>query len=221
MKCDYCDNKNHPLFGECPVYKVLKDLKETIEDPKYKISEYPKVSLNIRTDLNCGHFYQESKMMEHPIGAVSVLIVKDGQFIMGKRKGSHGAGKWHLPGGKIDMGETWSQAAIREVFEETGLHVTDIKYHGITDDIFPSDEKQFLNVIVSCKMLDETDEPKVKELEKCEKWGWFKMHGSDQIKDLKGVIILKDMIFKGMQNMLKEVNISTIVSSRSKKDKNE
>ncbi|WP_166355995.1 NUDIX hydrolase [Phytoactinopolyspora limicola] len=31
---------------------------------------------------------------------------------------------WSLPKGKLDPGETWEEAAVREVLEETGLQVT-------------------------------------------------------------------------------------------------
>ena len=37
---------------------------------------------------------------------------------------------WDLPGGHLDAGETFEQAAIREVFEETKLILTDISYVG-------------------------------------------------------------------------------------------
>ena len=39
-------------------------------------------------------------------------------------------GKWNAPGGKIDPGETSDECAVREVFEETGLNIKNLKSHG-------------------------------------------------------------------------------------------
>lgn len=36
------------------------------------------------------------------------------------------AGHWSLPGGGIDLGEQPAETVVREAFEETGLHATDV-----------------------------------------------------------------------------------------------
>lgn len=40
-------------------------------------------------------------------------------------------GWWFLPGGKVEETETWIEAARREVFEETGLRVEEVRLRGI------------------------------------------------------------------------------------------
>jgi 8-oxo-dGTP diphosphatase len=52
-------------------------------------------------------------------------IVKDehGRLLLIKRGHEPGAGLWSLPGGRIEPGETDAEALVREMLEETGLHV--------------------------------------------------------------------------------------------------
>lgn len=51
---------------------------------------------------------------------VNVAVFRDGRVLLTKREDFH---VWCLPGGHIDPGETFPQAAVREVREETGLEV--------------------------------------------------------------------------------------------------
>jgi len=48
-----------------------------------------------------------------------------------KSKELFGGGKWNAPGGKLIQGECPESAAIREVYEETGLRVEKLRFHGI------------------------------------------------------------------------------------------
>ena len=57
----------------------------------------------------------------HNIG--SVLIVQKDKFLLVKAKVGGAKGLWNNPGGHIDDGESWEEAAEREAFEETGYKV--------------------------------------------------------------------------------------------------
>jgi mutator protein MutT len=53
-----------------------------------------------------------------------VLIEDGGRVLLAKRSGGRPeAGRWHLPGGFVDRGETVEAAAGREAVEEVGLTV--------------------------------------------------------------------------------------------------
>ena len=56
-------------------------------------------------------------------GACVILENDRGQILLQQRS----SGKWGLPGGLLEIGETLEETAIREVKEETGLVVTDLK----------------------------------------------------------------------------------------------
>lgn len=66
----------------------------------------------------------------HPhfkIGVQDFVVNKKGQLLMGLRKDPFDKGNWGLPGGHLDVGETLSECALRELKEETGLDA----YHAL------------------------------------------------------------------------------------------
>lgn len=58
-----------------------------------------------------------------PIVAVAAVVLRDGEVLLIKRGVEPAYGKWSIPGGVVDLGETLCDAAAREVKEETGLDV--------------------------------------------------------------------------------------------------
>ncbi len=65
-------------------------------------------------------------------GRTVTAIIKfpDKKILLAKRGTAVFKGYWALPGGKVDSGETIEQAVVREVREETGLHVRIVRKIG-------------------------------------------------------------------------------------------
>jgi 8-oxo-dGTP diphosphatase len=58
-----------------------------------------------------------------PIIGVGAVIICNGKILLEKRKSEPGRGKWTIPGGLVELGESAEQTVIREVREEANLEV--------------------------------------------------------------------------------------------------
>jgi len=72
---------------------------------------------------------------EHPFLAVSAAIVRAGQVLVVRRARAPADGLFSLPGGVVEIGETLTQALIREVREETSLAVEPVGLAGFREAI--------------------------------------------------------------------------------------
>lgn len=52
-----------------------------------------------------------------------VVLQKDDKYLLVQERQPKAYGKWNLPAGKVDEGETLEQAAVREAKEETGFGI--------------------------------------------------------------------------------------------------
>jgi 8-oxo-dGTP diphosphatase len=96
------------------------------------------------------------------------------KVICGIRKGSHGAGSLALPGGHLELYESWEECAKREVLEECGLELDDssLQFAHVTNDPMKPEGKHYITIFMKSKCVPTSppQEPKTLEPDKCEGW---------------------------------------------------
>jgi 8-oxo-dGTP diphosphatase len=185
-KCNQCKKRHLEPFGHCPIYLKVQEASKLLTD-------IPVTFNNLQFSCN---FFESFPVL----GAVSVIVVRDGSFLLGKRTNSYGDDTWGLPGGEIDFGENWFNAAQREVLEETGLLTENFKFHGLTNDLFADEKKHFINAIISCRTADDSVARVVEPL-KCKKWVWMTC---DEL------VNFKEPLFLSLENVMAVIDIEKI-----------
>ena len=126
----------------------------------------------------------------YPRVGIAAIVKKEKMVFFGKRKGSHGSGTWNFPGGHLEFFETLEECTKREVLEETGLKVKNIKFATITNDFFRKENKHYITIFMICNY--QSGKVVLKEPEKCESWDWFRWNS------------LPKPLFLPIKNLLKD-----------------
>nr|WP_319401525.1 NUDIX domain-containing protein [uncultured Carboxylicivirga sp.] len=110
--------------------------------------------------------------MERPKVGIGVIIENiNKKILIGKRKGSH-APFYSIPGGHLELGESFEEAAIKEIYEETGLIIDTPKVIAVTNNLrtYTNEKVHYISVVLHTNQFQ--GEPVVKEKDKCETWNW-------------------------------------------------
>lgn len=113
-------------------------------------------------------------MADRHIIDVHVLLVRDGQVLLTQRRDANPAfdGRWHLPSGKLDGGESVLRAATREAAEEAGVLIEEADLrHVHTVHVHGSGPEPRLGLFFEARRW--IGEPVNREPDKCSALGWF------------------------------------------------
>jgi 8-oxo-dGTP diphosphatase len=110
-------------------------------------------------------------MEDRPMIGIGVIVIKNNKVLLGKRKNSHGEGSWCFPGGHLEFNEEIEECGKREVLEETGIKIKNIKLGPFTNDIFKKEGKHYVTLFLTADY--DSGKVRVMEPDKFEKWEWF------------------------------------------------
>jgi ADP-ribose pyrophosphatase YjhB (NUDIX family) len=108
-------------------------------------------------------------------------------------------GQWCLPGGRVEAGESVSEACVREVLEETGLQVRITSLVGVYSDpnklvIYPDDSKAH---IVALSFEVEVIGGKPSLSNETTEWGYFSLEEIANLEMLSGHLERIQDVFSG------------------------
>jgi len=134
----------------------------------------------------------------HPLVGVGVVITQGDNMLLVKRAANPDKGLWSVPGGLIEVGERATEAAGREVLEETGLVVDVGPRIGVVDKIEYDDSGEvlyhFIIIFYKASVVDGRLNPKDDALEA----KWVPINGLKSIPITKSLreILVKNGLYR-------------------------
>ena len=92
------------------------------------------------------------------IGVKAVIVNQDKKILLIKRSKKYKdciGEVWDIPGGRIDFGEEPGEGLKREVKEETGLELKEIKKILDASTVYKDDEKQIVRLTFLCSIYED------------------------------------------------------------------
>lgn len=147
--------------------------------------------------INCIFENNSKSSLRHV--CVDTIVIKNNKILLVQRvdKLLEG-GKWGLIGGFVERDETLKQAVSREVFEETGYKVSNIKLLTIRDNPNrPHEDRQNIAFVFSCRAGKKTGKPDWESVSQ----KWFSFDSLPKEKEIafdhyKNIKLYKKMLLK-------------------------
>ncbi len=120
--------------------------------PKCGSSHFVENNIKSKRCETCGFVYYFNPSSS----TIAIIINNNDELLVATRAHDPAKGTFDLPGGFVDMNETGEEAVIREVKEETGLHVSQAKYMFSIPNtyVYSGFEVHTLDLVYLCKVDD-------------------------------------------------------------------
>ncbi|MCX5205806.1 NUDIX domain-containing protein [Streptomyces sp. NBC_00237] len=116
-----------------------------------------------------------SSDLAHPVIDTHVIVRDGDKILFSQRGGPYGRGRWHMPSGKLDEGETISAGAARELFEETSLEVAP-NHLRLVQVVHHRQDDTMTRIGFFFEATEWKGDPVNQEPSKCMALEWFTVH---------------------------------------------
>jgi ADP-ribose pyrophosphatase YjhB (NUDIX family) len=122
------------------------------------------------------YYHQRDKPEANSLAPTVFAVVRDlgGRILLVRRMDT---GNWELPGGRVEIGESATAAAVREVREESGVRIAVTRFAGLYTDpeyvmVYPGsgEARQQFAVCLHARVLGGRPRPDSEETSEA---GWF------------------------------------------------
>lgn len=102
---------------------------------------------------------QLHNLWHKPWVAVDAVILMDGKLVLVRRGKEPAKGRWALPGGFLEYGESTEEGVVREVQEETGLNTLSMRLVNVYSDPERDPRGQVISIVYLMKVVSEDIAP--------------------------------------------------------------
>ena len=113
---------------------------------------------------------------ERPLVGVGVMVMKGTRVLVGRRKGSHGEGEYAWPGGHLEYMESFEECARREVWEEAGIEIRNVRFLRLMN--LRKYQKHYVDVMMVAEWV--SGNPVGRENERIADWDWYELDSLPQ-----------------------------------------
>jgi 8-oxo-dGTP diphosphatase len=128
---------------------------------------------------------------DYPRVGVGAVILHTDRVLLVRRGKSPSFGKWTLPGGLVELGETTVEAIAREIMEECGIKIRVVDVAGVITRVVKDDDDRIRYHYVLVDYLAYPDSMDVVAGSDAAEAQWFEI---EQVGDLDTTQGLVDMI---------------------------
>lgn len=115
------------------------------------------------------------------VGVGALIFNDEGHLLLTLRgkKAKNERGKWEIPGGSVEFGETIEEAIKREITEELDIEIEVTEMLQLCNHIILDEQQHWVSPTYICKIIK--GEPKLLEPEKCDRIGWFSLEDAEKL----------------------------------------